>query len=150
MKYSVAAHESLQMVTRVAKLLKIQEKSVQELNTELLEKYKKLEKEQTVLKRKVSNINNEVSALQKAMEKQDDHLKILEAQLTSKTYNIEEGIWEKLNHVLTIRDGAIQHQMQHIQKDLNLFYTVLMCIRGCCPFIHNYDNPVVKLADQIL
>ena len=111
MQYSAAAHESLQMIARVAKLLKTQEKSVQEVNRELLEMYKKLEKEETVLKRKVSTISNEVSALHKAVEKQDDHLKILEARLTSKTHNIEEGIWEKLNHVLTVRDGAIRHRM---------------------------------------
>jgi hypothetical protein len=50
-----------------------------------------------------------------------------------------------------VRDGAIRHQMHHVQEDLNVFTIALLRIRNRCPFIHNYyDNPVVKFINQIL
>ena len=42
--------------------------------------------------------------------------------------------------MLTVRDGAIQHQMQHLREDVDVFYFVLMRILGRCPFVHNHGN----------
>ena len=81
---------------------------------------------------------------------EDDRLKILEAQLASKTHNVEEKVWERLQHVLMVRGDAIHHQMHHIHEDVNVFFMALMSIRSCCPFVHKYDYPVVKLINQIL
>jgi hypothetical protein len=53
MKHSGAAHEALKMIAGVVKLLKTHENNTQErTNGEFLEKYKKLEKEHTVLNEK--------------------------------------------------------------------------------------------------
>ena len=158
MKCSVAAHESLKMMTRVVKMLKAQEKNVREIDGEVLEKHQKLEKEQTALKRKISSISNEVNVLCKAVEKQDERLKTLEARLASKTYGIKEEIWEKLNHRLTAHDNAIrhqtqhqmQHQMQHLKEAMDVLYFVFMNVQSRCPFVHNHGNPVTKLTYQIL
>ena len=151
MKHAGAAHESLKMIAGVVKLLKTHEKNSQERSRELLEKYKALEKEHTVLKRKVYSISSEVSNLCKTVEKQDDRLKILEARLASKTHNVkEEKVWERVHHVLTVRDNAIRHQMHHMHEDFNVFFMALMSIRSHCPFVHKHDHPVVKLISQVL
>ena len=134
MKHAGAAHESQKMIAGVLKLLKSHEKNSQECNKEPLEKYNVLEKEHTILKRKICSISSEMSALHKTLqlEKQDDRLKILESQLASKIHNIKEKVWERLHHVLMVRDDAIHH----MHEDFNVFFIALMCIRSRCPFVH--------------
>lgn len=66
MKYSVAAHESLQRLSKLVKLVKNHEKHLHELETKLHEKYKNLIKEQKILfEKNMASATNEVLGIVK-------------------------------------------------------------------------------------
>ena len=44
----------------------------------------------------------------------------------------------------------IENDCTHIHEDVNVFFMALMSIQSHCPFVHKYDNLVVKLINQIL
>ena len=109
MKYSVAAHESLQRLTKLVKLFKNREKDLHELETKLHEKYKNLIKEQkNLFEKNMASVTNEMLGIVNRKIGQVEELeRRLERKITNdaRTSRKMDSLCQQFENMLSSRRG---------------------------------------------
>ena len=133
LKNSVAAHEMLEMMTKLIIQLKKQSRDLRQLETKLHEKHKKLTKEQKDLfeKRMSSTMNEIVETAQqqnktiKELEESfhERNKKMLKKQsktfnswITSTTDNIKKSVWQQVEDQFALK---YSEQINELREELN-------------------------------
>ena len=167
MKNSVAAHESLKMMTRLVSQLKKQDKHLRELETKLHEKHKKLVNEQKdSFERSISSATSELHETLRTVQQQNEHFKELELQLNSrinsKADNIEKVVRHRVDNLLTSRNNEFETQIRELKGevyhqgvDLYILHHRLRAAQlnhrcACCVHHNPRLNPVAKFVFELL